>query len=112
MKKNTRTINETGKLVGLFVSAGETAENKQGAIEKYLIKVIDDVGLNTGDNLIYDSFGGVYDLTEKSKLNWFFKRTMSMAADEDPNFARGERTDQRDWDQINEFIMDFMRKIN
>ena len=80
-------------------------------IEKYLVKVFTELGLNLGKNTLYDAFGGVFDLSKTTNLNWFNKEMLTMVADEDPNIVPNERRDLRDWDQIDSFIDHFIRKL-
>ncbi len=114
LKNNVSTFNSTKVQVGIFLCSGEAAdpETRPEAIEKYLKNIFSDFGLELGDHILYDAFGGVYDLSDTSKLSWFMKRMMNMAADEDPIMVRDQRVDARDWDQINKFINRFMKKFD
>ena len=96
LKTNIKTINDNKKLVGIYLSSGEASDpvKKPEAIEKYLNKVFNELGLNLGDHILYDAFGGVFDLSETSKLGWFNKKMLNMAASDDPNIVLNERNDQ------------------
>lgn len=113
LKNNVATINSTKMQIGVFICSGEAAnaEERPAAIEKYLLQVFSEFGLELDDHILYDAFGGVYDLSESSKLSWFMKRMMNMAADDDPIMIRDERVDTRDWNQIDTFIQNFIKKI-
>ncbi|UCE12200.1 MAG: hypothetical protein JSV04_08330 [Candidatus Heimdallarchaeota archaeon] len=113
LKNNIKTINENKILVGIYLSSGEASDpdKRPAIIEKYLVKVFEELGLNLGDNVLYDAFGGVFDLSKTTNLSWINRKMLNTAADEDPNIVRNERRDYRDWDQINKFIEDFIRKL-
>ena len=113
LKTNIKTINDNKKLVGIYLSSGEASDpvKKPEAVEKYLNKVFNELGLNLGDHILYAAFGGVFDLSETSKLGWFNKKMLNMAASDDPNIVLNERNDQRDWDQINTFLENFISRI-
>lgn len=113
LKKNVEVINSNKKPLGIFLSSGEASDpdKRPAAIEKYLLEVFKELGLILGENVLYDAFGGVFDMSETSNLSWIMKKFMSMGADEDPNIIRNERNDLRDWDQINQFIEEFIRKL-
>ena len=114
LKNNVKTINSGIIPVGIFLCSGEAANptTRPEAIEKYLIKVFEEFGLKKGEHVIYEAFGGVYDLSESSKVGWFMKKMLNMAADDDPIMVRDQRIDARDWDQINAFISDFIQKFS
>ncbi len=113
LKKNTKAINEHALLVGIYLSSGEASDSDErpAIIEKYLFKVFTDLGLNLGENVLYDAFGGVFDLSKTTNLNWLNRKMLTMAADEDPNIVPDERRDLRDWDQIDRFLDHFLRKL-
>ncbi len=113
LKTNVKAINDNKILVGIFLSSGEASDpdKKPEAVEKYLIKVFQEIGLDLGDHVLYDAFGGVFDLSDTSTLGWLNKRMLKMAASDDPNITLNERNDQRDWDQINTFLENFISRI-
>ena len=83
-----------------------------GAVNKLLLEVFTNLGLETGEHVIYDAFGGVYDLSKTSNLNWLNKKMLSTAAKEDPDMiVPNERMDYRDWDQIDTFLVNFISKL-
>ncbi|MFW9906256.1 MAG: flavodoxin domain-containing protein [Candidatus Thorarchaeota archaeon] len=113
LENNVKAINEKKILTGVFLCSGEASnpEKRSEVIEKYLVDVFTEFGLNLGENVLYDAFGGVFDLSKTSNLNWMNKRMLKMAANEDPNIVLNERKDYRDWDQINAFLDTFMRRL-
>ncbi|MFW9996548.1 MAG: flavodoxin domain-containing protein [Candidatus Odinarchaeota archaeon] len=113
LKKNAREINSSKIMTGVFLCSGEAADpvKRPEAVDKYLVQVFNDLGLELGDHILYDAFGGVFDLSTASNLGWMNKKILNMVADEDPNIVRGEKNDLRDWDQINGFIDSFIRKL-
>jgi len=113
LKTNVKAINDNKILVGIFLSSGEASDpnKKPAAVEKYLVKVFQEIGLDLGDHVLYDAFGGVFDLTATSKLGWVNKRMLKMAASKDPMIVLNERNDHRDWDQINTFLENFISRI-
>ncbi len=113
LKTNVKAINDNKILVGIFLSSGEASDpdKKPEAVEKYLVKVFQEIGLDLGGHVLYDAFGGVLDLTDASKLGWVNKKILKMAASKDPMVELNERNDHRDWDQINTFLENFIAKI-
>ncbi len=97
-------------LVGIFLSSGEASdpEKRPEIVEKYLLKVFKEVGLELGDHIFYDAFGGVFDLSKNTNLNWINRKMLRTAAKEDPKIDPYGRRDYRDWDQINKFIDQFI----
>jgi len=113
LKTNVKAINDNKIIVGIFLSSGEASDpgKKSEAIEKYLVKVFKELGLDIGDHVLYDAFGGVFDLSETSKLSWLNRRMLKTVAQNDPNIELNERKDYRDWDQINKFLENFISRI-
>ena len=114
LKKNVIELNDNRILVGIYLSSGLAAnpERRPEAVEKLLIKVFEKVGLELGDNVLYDAFGGVNDLSENTNLSGLHRKMLKMASKMDPDYiVLGERKDWRDWDQINKFIDNFISKI-
>ncbi|MFX1514503.1 MAG: flavodoxin domain-containing protein [Promethearchaeota archaeon] len=115
LKAHIPEINENRArtIVGIYLSSGEASkpEERPGAVEKYLVKVFRELGLDLGGHILFDAFGGVFDLTESSNLGRLNKRMLRMAAKEDPNIDPDGRNDWRDWEQINAFLENFITKI-
>ncbi|HUU76904.1 MAG TPA: flavodoxin domain-containing protein [candidate division Zixibacteria bacterium] len=113
LKTNIKDINERKISVGIFLSSGEASEpeKRPEVVEKYLKKVFTELGLDLGDHVLYDAFGGVYDLSKTTNLNWINRKMLRMVAQEDPKIDLYERRDYRDWNQINDFINHFISKI-
>ena len=113
LKNNIKTINDTKMATGIFLSSGEAAnpDKRPTVIKKYLVDVFKKYKLNMEENVLYDAFGGVFDLSSSSNLSRLNKTMLSTVADEDPNIIPGERRDYRDWDQINRFTENFIRKL-
>ncbi|MFX0063821.1 MAG: flavodoxin domain-containing protein [Candidatus Hermodarchaeota archaeon] len=113
LKANVKDINDKKMVVGIFLSSGEASdpEKRPEAIEKYLEQVFNTLELDLGDHILYDAFGGVFDLSETSKLSWFNKKILRMVAAEDPNIVLNEKNDLRDWDQIHRFLDRFIERI-
>ena len=111
LKNNVTYFNNNIVAVGVYLSSGEASNPDQRpvAVKKYLEDVFEEVNLSIGENLLYDAFGGVFDLSQSSNLSWMNKRMLNMVAEEDPNIVRNERRDYRDWDQINDFIENFIQ---
>lgn len=113
LKAHIPEINENRPIIGIYLSSGEASkpEGRPGAVEKYLVKVFHELGLDLGNHILFDAFGGVFDLTESSNLGRLNKRMLRMAAKEDPNIDPDGRNDWRDWEQINAFLENFITKI-
>ncbi len=62
---------------------------------------------------LYDAFGGLMDFSETSRMGWLDKQLLKMAA----KVASGEKAedgsynDLRDWDQIENFTLEFFKKL-
>ncbi len=114
LKKSVMTINGQKLTIGIYLSSGEASdpEKKSGAVNKLLIEVFNEVGLDIGDHVLYDAFGGVYDLSKTTNLNWINKKMLSAAAQEDPEMiVPNERREYRDWNQITEFLQNYISKF-
>jgi menaquinone-dependent protoporphyrinogen oxidase len=113
LKNSVKAINENKILTGIFLCSGEASnpEDRPEVIEKYLVDVFREYGLNLGENILCDAFGGVFDLSKTSNLSWMNRRMLKMVSSEDPNIVLNERKDYRDWDQINAFLETFMRRL-
>lgn len=113
LKKSQSYINENNLLTGVFVSSGEVgeAEKREAAIQKYLVDVIEDAGIKSGENVLYEGFGGVYDLSETSRMSSIMKKMLNAAADQEPTMEKNKKMDWRDWDAIEDFIETFIEKM-
>ena len=113
LKSQVQEINKNRTIVGIYLSAGEASnpEKRSEAVEKYLVKVFYELGLDLGDLIVFDAFGGVFDLSETTKLSWINQKMLRMAAKEDPNIDPDGRNDWRDWEQINTFIENLIMRI-
>ncbi len=113
LKKSQSYINENNLLTGVFVSSGEAgeADKRESAIQKYLLDVIEDAGINLGENVIYEGFGGVYDLSETSRMSKIMKKMLNAAADQEPTMEKNKKVDWRDWNAIEDFIETFIEKM-
>ncbi|MHA1444504.1 MAG: hypothetical protein ACTSR4_07120, partial [Candidatus Hodarchaeales archaeon] len=65
------------------------------------------------DSMMYEAFGGVFDLTITSKIGWFDKKFSNMAAkdEENPHITENAYNDLRDWDQIQSFAEEATARI-
>ncbi|MHA2204195.1 MAG: flavodoxin domain-containing protein [Candidatus Hodarchaeales archaeon] len=113
LKRNVNHLNENETLVGIFLSSGEASdpEKRPDIVEKYLVTIFKELGLDLGNHVLYDAFGGVFDLSETTELSWINRKMVKMAAKDDPNIELNKRNDLRDWDQINKFIDSFASRI-
>ena len=113
LKTNVKDINKSRMLVGIFLSSGEASdpEKRPEIVEKYLVKVFKELGLDLGDHILYDAFGGVFDLSKNTNLSWINRKMLRAAAKEDPKIDSCGRRDYRDWDQINKFLDQFIAGI-
>ena len=113
LKTNIKDINKKRMFVGIFLSSGEASdpEKRPEIIKKYLIKVFKELGLDLGDHIFYDAFGGVYDLSKNTNLSWINRKMLRTVAKEDPKIDPDRRKDYRDRDQINKFIDHFISGI-
>ncbi|MHA1967394.1 MAG: flavodoxin domain-containing protein [Candidatus Hodarchaeales archaeon] len=104
-KKNVKALKEKS-FFAVFVSSGEASypEKYQEAKEKYVQKIITDLGFDL-NKVMHEAFGGLFDLSNTSKIGWLEKKFTNMAArdDESSNLTENEYNDLRDWDQIQAF---------
>lgn len=70
LKNQVKAINETNILVGVYLSSGDASnpDERPEIIEKYLIKIFLEFGLRIGENIKYDAFGGVFDLSKSTNM--------------------------------------------
>ncbi|MHA2298879.1 MAG: flavodoxin domain-containing protein [Candidatus Hodarchaeales archaeon] len=112
-KKHVKALKEKSFLA-VFVSSGEASypEKYQEAKEKYVEKIIADLGFDL-NKVMYEAFGGVFDLSNTSKMGWLEKKFSNMAArdDESSNLTENEYNDLRDWDQIHSFANEATTRI-
>lgn len=113
LKKNVKTLKEK-PFLAVFASCGDASypDKYQAAKEKYVQKIITEIGLDL-DKVMYEAFGGLFDMSSTSKMGWMNKKFMNMAAkdDESANLNMNEYNDLRDWVQIEKFAQDATNKI-
>ncbi len=106
VKKNSKILNNRNFKLGAYVCCG-TASDKEKipeAREKYLEKYFSEKNIKPD---LMDSFGGVMDLTEGSRIGGMSKKMMQAAAKDDPSIDPDGKNDGRDWDQIERFVQEF-----
>ena len=98
------------KVFGAYISCGEgiNPEKCEEAKGKYIDNVMTENNLSPA---LSEAFGGVLDLSEDSKMGFFSKKMMSMAAKEDPNIKKGIKNDFRNWEQIANYAKEFANLI-
>ncbi|MFX0085684.1 MAG: flavodoxin domain-containing protein [Candidatus Hodarchaeota archaeon] len=113
LKTNVNFINNKELIIGIYLSSGNASDPKERPtiIEKYLLEVFKELGLKLGENVLYDAFGGVFDLSKTTNLSWINRKMLMTVADGDPKIVPNERRDLRDWNQINNFIVNFIHKL-
>ena len=109
--KNLDYLKSSNILIGFFVSSGEASfpETYEKAKKKYLEDVIMNFDIKT---TLYDDFGGVFDLSPNSKMNWLTKKMMQMSSKEEPRIIPNTRNDFRNWEQINNFANTFIQSMH
>ncbi len=105
LKKNVKALKKKSFLA-VFVSSGEASypEKYREAKEKYVQSIITDLGFDL-DKVMHEAFGGLFDLSNTSKIGWLEKKFTNMSArdDKSSNLTENEYNDLRDWDQIQSF---------
>jgi menaquinone-dependent protoporphyrinogen IX oxidase len=98
------------KPMGVFVSCGEAMNpnNVPIAKDKYLVKVLEKFGVKAS---LYEAFGGVFDLSEESKLGSITKKIVLAGSKEDATIKPGQINDGRDWAQIEKFAIEFSNLV-
>ena len=113
LKKNNKDLKKK-TFLAVFVSCGDASypEKYQNAKEKYVQKIITDMGFDL-NKVTYEAFGGLFDMSSTSKMGRLNKKFMNMAAkdDESANLTVNEYNDLRDWDQIQSFAIEVTNKI-
>ena len=109
--KNVNALKKRAFLA-VFVSSGEAADpaKYQEAKEKYVQKIITELGFDL-NKVMHEAFGGVFDLTDTSKIGWLEKKFANMGAKDDDNLTENEYNDLRDWDQIHSFANEATTRI-
>ncbi len=112
IKKNIKALKEKSFLA-VFVSSGEASdpEKYQEAKEKYVQKMITDLGLDL-NKVMHEAFGGVFDMSSTSRMGRLDKMFSNMGAKEDENITENEYNDLRDWDQIQSFANEATTRIH
>jgi len=115
LEKNEEFKSKT-KIFGLFISSGYASfPEKKPEIEKdYLEKVMAKLGVEAD---IYSPFGGLFDFSESSRMNFFEKKLLKtvllrLAKDMKKQIDEKTRIDLRDWDEIHRFAEDFAKILS
>ncbi len=106
-----KVLKAKGLIVGIFVSCGtaSTPEKRQEAREKYIEKVVTDLGIRDTVDAC-DAFGGVYDLSPSAPMGFLDKKMLAMGSQQmikDGQLTEEARNDLRDWNQIQTFAERF-----
>ena len=113
LKKNAKILKEK-PFLAVFVSSGDASypEKYKEAKEKYVLKTLTELGFNL-NKVMHEAFGGLFDLSNTSKMGWFDKKFSNMAAREDKssNLTENEYNDLRDWDHIQSFAIEVTNQI-
>jgi len=101
------------KVFGMFACAGFVANDPEKSKEMYVEEKIQKLGLNPD---IYDIFGGVFDLSWKSKAGFMDRKIMSIAAkglerEKGIKIEKKGKNDFRDWNQIKLFTLKFAELV-
>ena len=112
IEKNKDRFKDT--VFGMFACAGFVASDPDKAKEMYLEEKIEKLELNPD---IFDVFGGVFDLSWKSKAGFMDRKIMSIAAkglekEKGLTIDKRGKNDFRDWDQIKSFALKFADMVN
>ena len=111
IKRNVKLLKEK-TFLAVFVSSGEASdpEKYQEAKEKYVQKIINDLGFDL-NKVMHEAFGGVFDMSSNSKMGRLDKIFSNMGAKEDENLTENAYNDLRDWDQIQSFADEATTRI-
>ena len=113
LKKRKAELIKIQNKMGLYVCCGEAAKksNINGAIEKYIIAKLEEVGLKPS---LVDAFGGAYDLREGSAIDGMTRKIVIgiMQKEEGIENPEGKLHDFRDWEQIKSFANKFVDLLN
>ncbi|MFW9906919.1 MAG: flavodoxin domain-containing protein [Candidatus Thorarchaeota archaeon] len=113
MKKNAKALKEKAFLA-IFVSSGDASypEKYQKAKEKYVQKIITELGFDL-NSVMQEAFGGLFDLSNTSRMGRMDKMFTNMAArdDESANLTENAYNDLRDWGQIHSFANEAATRI-
>jgi menaquinone-dependent protoporphyrinogen oxidase len=113
ISKRANDLNTFKGLIGFFVSSAYAAvpEQYEKIKVEYTKNAAAKLGLTKVDH--FDAFGGLMDFSETSRMSWLDKKLLMMAAKQ-----AGQKTDEvqeindlRDWEQINKFTIEFIKKL-
>ncbi len=108
LKKHTNELSK-GKILGMFVCSGLAVEDPQKARKMYVEDVSEKLGVNPN---LYDAFGGVFDFSETSRMNFLEKKMFKSAVKASQKeggmtIDENGKNDLRNWDQIRRFAEEF-----
>ncbi|MHA1197849.1 MAG: flavodoxin domain-containing protein [Candidatus Heimdallarchaeaceae archaeon] len=113
IENKAEALNQFKGKKGFYVCSAYAADpdNYERVKVEYTIDGCQKYGIKELD--LYDAFGGLMDFTETSRMGWLEKKLLKVAAKQ----ASGEKTendsytDLRDWDQIEKFTLEFIKKL-
>jgi menaquinone-dependent protoporphyrinogen oxidase len=116
LKTNRHIIKNHKLLLGVFVTSGEAANPStyKKARIKYLDDVFAKVGLNNGEIVLAEAFGGIFDLSASSNYNFFEKKLIKrIAKSKETGFivTDGKLNDFRNWQAIQKWGLDFKNLV-
>lgn len=116
LKNNRDVIKKHKLLLGVFVTSGEAANPStyKKAKIKYLDDVFAKVGLNNGEIVLAEAFGGIFDLSSSSNYNFFEKKMIKrIAKSKETGFivTDGKLNDFRNWQAIQNWGIDFKNLV-
>ena len=110
IQKRKKELENMQTTFGFYVCCGEAKDNVDTAIEKYITTKLEKIGVQSS---IFDAFGGAYDLREGSPLTGMIRKIVIgiMEKEEGIENPEGELYDYRNWDQIRDFAIQFVKVV-
>ena len=110
IQKRKKELKQMEASFGFYVCCGEAKDDVDKAKEKYVTTKLEKVGINS---TLIDAFGGAYDLREGSPITGMMRKIVIgiMRDEEGIENPEGEIYDYRNWDQIREFAIQFVKVL-
>ncbi|MHA1685972.1 MAG: flavodoxin domain-containing protein [Candidatus Heimdallarchaeaceae archaeon] len=109
LKKHKKQLQEFNGKKAFFVSSGYAVipEEYEKIKQSYIVEPFKKLSINLD---LFDAFGGLFDFTKHSRMSWLDKKVIEMLAKSDDrmNINLKGLTDLRDWNQIDQFIQNYV----
>ncbi len=112
LERHSSELSKKDMPVGAFVCCGLAITQKDKATKQYIDDILEEYGVRPD---LKESFGGLYDLSKKSKVNWIERFIVNIASrmmgNGDTKLDQKGVNDFRDWDNIEGFASRFAKRL-